>query len=54
MAAGALLIGPLVVCAALGFGLGSLVGAAVPLGVVGLFVGFFAGLGLVYARFRDL
>jgi hypothetical protein len=41
-------------CAAAGFGLGSLVGLAVPLGLIGLFVGLGAGLALVFARFRRL
>jgi hypothetical protein len=38
--------------AAVGFGLGSLAGLAVPLGLAGLFLGLGAGLALVYARFR--
>ena len=37
-----------------GFGLGSLVGLAVPLGLVGLFAGSVGGFALVYARFRDV
>ena len=53
-AAGGLLIGSMVLLAAIGYGIGSLVGLAVPLGVGGLFVGVFVGLGLVYARFRTL
>ena len=44
----------MVVFAAAGFGLGSLVGLAVPLGLVGLFGGLIAGLALVYARFKRL
>jgi pilus assembly protein TadC len=52
--AGGLLIGAIVVCAAAGFGLGSLVGLAVPLGLVGLFAGLVAGFALVYARYRRL
>jgi hypothetical protein len=39
---------------AVGLGLGSLVGLAVPFGLVGLFAGLGAGLALVYARFRSL
>ena len=39
---------------AVGFGLGSLVGLATPLGLIGLFAGVGAGLALVYARFRTL
>jgi len=41
-------------CAAAGYGLGSLLGLAVPLGLAGLFAGLVAGLALVYARFRRL
>ena len=52
--AGASVVGAMVVGAAAGFGLGSLVGLAVPLGLGGLFAGVVAGLALVYARFRDL
>ena len=37
---------------AAGWGLGTLLGIAVPLGLAGLFAGLFVGLGLVYARFR--
>jgi putative effector of murein hydrolase LrgA (UPF0299 family) len=53
-AAGFLLIGSMLLLAAVGYGIGSFVGLAVPGGVVGLFIGVFAGLGLVYARFRTL
>jgi len=53
-AAGALLIGAMVACAAAGYGLGSLVGLAVPLGLAGLFAGLVVGFALVYARFRRL
>jgi hypothetical protein len=38
--------------AAAGYGLGSLLDLAVPLGLAGLFAGLVAGLALVYARFR--
>lgn len=41
-------------CAALGYGLGSLVDLAVPLGLLGLFAGVFVGLALVHARFRRI
>jgi hypothetical protein len=40
--------------AVVGYGLGSLVGLAVPLGLIGLFAGLAGGLALVYARFRRL
>ena len=53
-AAGALLIAAMVGCAAAGYGLGSLAGLAVPLGLAGLFVGLVVGVALVYARFRRL
>ena len=52
--AGGLLIGTIILCGAVGFGLGSLVGAAVPLLLAGLFVGPIAGVLLVRSRFRDL
>ena len=41
-------------CAAIGFGLGSFVGLAVPLGLAGLFVGLVVGFFLVYARYRRI
>lgn len=52
--AGGLVLGPMVALAAAGYGLGSLVGAAVALGIVGLFAGLTAGFVLVLARYRDL
>ncbi|MGH2982083.1 MAG: hypothetical protein ACRDKV_08590 [Solirubrobacterales bacterium] len=52
--AGFTLIGAMLACAAAGFGLGSLVGLAVPLGLVGLFAGLGVGLRLVYARYRRI
>lgn len=54
MTAGYLIVSAMLACAALGLGIGSLVGAAVPLGIAGLFAGVFAGIALVIARFRDL
>ena len=53
-AAGALLIASIVGCAAAGYGLGWLIGLAVPLGLAGVFVGLLVGVGLVYARFKQL
>ena len=47
-------LGAMIACAAAGFGLGSLVGLAVPLGLVGLFAGLVVGFALVYARFRRI
>jgi hypothetical protein len=53
-AAGGLLIGAMIAGAAAGYGLGSLLDLAVPLGLAGLFAGVVAGLALVYVRFRRL
>ena len=52
--AGAMLIGAIVACAAVGLGLGALVGAPVLLALVGGFVGVGVGFWIVYDRFRDL
>ena len=52
--AGMHLVGAMVGCAALGYGIGSLVGIAVPLGLAGLFVGIVAGIVSVHARYRRL
>jgi F0F1-type ATP synthase assembly protein I len=52
--AGSLLVACIVLGAAVGFGLGALLGAAVPLGLVGLFAGVAAGIVLVARRFSDL
>lgn len=53
-AAGLSLVGAMIVGAAAGYGLGSLVGLAIPLGLAGLFAGLVGGFALVYARFRRL
>jgi hypothetical protein len=53
-AAGAMLIASMVLCAAIGYGIGSLVGFGVPLGLAGLFAGLVVGMVLVYARFRRI
>ena len=52
--AGSLLVATIVLCAAVGFGIGALVGAAVPLGLAGLMAGPVVGIALVRKRFRDL
>jgi 4-hydroxybenzoate polyprenyltransferase len=52
--AGSLLLATIIVCAAVGLGLGALVGAPVPLGLAGLFIGVPAGILVVARRFRDL
>jgi hypothetical protein len=43
----------MVACGVVGYGLGSLVGIAVPLGLVGFFAGLVVGFALVYARFSS-
>jgi hypothetical protein len=48
------MLGAMIACAAVGYGLGSLVGLAVPLGLAGLFAGLVVGFALVYARYRRL
>ena len=48
------LIGAMLTCAAAGFGVGSLIGLGVPLGLVGLFAGLVVGFALVYARYRRI
>lgn len=52
--AGSLLLAAIVLCAAIGLGIGALVGAPVPLGLAGLFAGVPIGIVLVARRFRDL
>ena len=52
--AGSLLVATIVLCAAIGFGVGALVGAPVPLGLVGLFAGVALGIVLVISRFGDI
>jgi hypothetical protein len=53
-AAGIMVVAAMAIGAASGYGLGSLLGIAVPAGLVGLFAGVVVGCLLVYARFRDL
>jgi hypothetical protein len=52
--AGSVLLAAIVLCAAIGFGLGALVGAPVALGLAGLFVGVPLGIVMVARRFHDL
>jgi hypothetical protein len=52
--AGLMIVVSLVLVAALGYGLGSLFGAAVPLAFVGGFAGLFLGLWIVYTRFKNV
>jgi F0F1-type ATP synthase assembly protein I len=52
--AGSLLVATIVLCAAVGFGVGALAGATVPLGLAGLFCGVALGIVLVIRRFGDI
>jgi hypothetical protein len=52
--AGSLIVGAILGCGAIGLGIGALIGAAAPLGIVGVFAGFAAGIVLVARRFSDL
>ena len=52
--AGSLLVATIILCAGVGFGLGAVVGAPVPLGLVGLFAGVVIGIVLVIRRFGDI
>lgn len=52
--AGLTVVAAMVIGACAGYGIGSLVELAVPLGLVGLFAGIAGGFALVYARFRDV
>lgn len=54
MVAGSLLVSTILLCAAVGLGLGALVGVAVVGLFAGIFVGFPLGVVVVRARFRDL
>ena len=52
--AGALLIGTILACAAVGLGIGLALGAPALLALVGGFVGVGVGFWVVYDRYRDL
>jgi hypothetical protein len=52
--AGSIIVGSMLGCAGVGFGLGALAGVAVLTGLVGLFVGLVVGFVVVHDRFRDL
>ena len=52
--AGTMVVGSMLAGAAVGYGLGSLVGLAILLGLIGLFAGLVGGLLGVYARFKRI
>ena len=52
--AGALLIGTILTCAAVGLGIGALIGLPVALGIAGGFAGVGVGFWVVYVKFKDL
>jgi hypothetical protein len=52
--AGLMIIVSFLLVAAIGYGIGSLFGAAVALAFVGGFAGLFLGLWIVYTRFKDI
>jgi membrane associated rhomboid family serine protease len=52
--AGALVLATILLCIGVGYGIGTLIGAAAPLAIVGVFAGFVAGFFVVRARFEDL
>jgi hypothetical protein len=52
--AGALLLSVNLSCAGIGVGLGALLGATVPLMLLGFSIGFFLGIFVVSKRFQDL
>jgi hypothetical protein len=52
--AGFMIVSTALLCAAVGAGLGALLGAPFLFGVIGVFVGFGVGFKLVYSRFKDV
>ncbi len=52
--AGGMVVGSMLICAAIGFGAGSLIGLSVPGGLLGLFGGLALGFSLVYRRYRRI
>jgi uncharacterized protein YebE (UPF0316 family) len=52
--AGSLVVATIVLCAAVGFGVGVVVGAPVPIGIAGVFIGAVIGNVVVARRFGDL
>jgi hypothetical protein len=52
--AGSLVVATIVLCGAVGLGVGAVVGIPAPLGVAGVFIGAVIGNVVVARRFRDL
>jgi hypothetical protein len=52
--AGFMLVVTAVLCAGIGVGIGAVIGAPAPLGILGLFIGFGLGFALVYNRYKDI
>jgi hypothetical protein len=52
--AGYLLVSPAILGAAVGLGIGSLLGVPALMAILGVFAGLIGGFFLVHARFRDL
>lgn len=52
--AGMMLVSSMLLCAAVGFGVGSTFGGEIPLALAGGFIGLIVGFRLVYTRFKDL
>ena len=52
--AGSLIVATIVLCGAIGLGVGAVVGVPVPLGIAGVFTGAVIGNVVVARRFRDL
>jgi hypothetical protein len=52
--AGSLIVATIVLCGAVGLGVGAVVGVPVPLGVAGVFIGAVIGNVVVARRFSDL
>jgi len=52
--AGGTLLATVLLCAAIGFGIGTLVGATALVTIAAVFIGFGIGFRLVYTRYRDI
>ena len=52
--AGALMLTVNMLCAAIGFGIGAIFGAALPVAIIGFLIGFLLGIRYVIERFRHI